>query len=89
MYFQATYEHLPHQRALPDELKAGVRGLLKLQANKKLIQKKIQEETGKVVLLKDLSNVASSMKQGTKNDLQRTVEALQKDYGMVHIYLTA
>ncbi|KAG0431949.1 hypothetical protein HPB47_021263 [Ixodes persulcatus] len=78
---KATYEQLPKQRALPEEVKGEVQELIKLKANKKLIKQKIQQETGRVVLLKDLSNLASSLKPPTKNDLQETVEMLQRDYG--------
>ena len=40
------YEHLPRQRALPEELALEVKKSIKLKANKKLLQQKIQTATG-------------------------------------------
>ncbi|KAK8783507.1 hypothetical protein V5799_010127 [Amblyomma americanum] len=78
---QAIYEQLPKQRALLEAVKVEVRQLMQLKANKKLLKQKIQQDTGKVVLLKDLSNLASPLKPATRNDLEQTVHLLQKDYG--------
>ncbi|KAK8772097.1 hypothetical protein V5799_024660 [Amblyomma americanum] len=85
---QAIYEQLPKQRALPEAVKVEVRQLMQLKANKKLLKQKIQQDTGKVVLLKDLSNLASSLKPATRNDLDQTVHLLQKDYGKFHVHCT-
>ena len=52
-----NYEHLPGQRALPGDLALEVKESIKLKANKKLLQQKIQTATGKKVSLKDLSNL--------------------------------
>ena len=41
------YEHLPRQRALPENLALEVKESIKLKANKKLLQQKIQTATGK------------------------------------------
>ena len=41
------YEHLPRQRALPEDLALEGKESIKLKANKKLLQQKIQTETGK------------------------------------------
>ena len=41
------YEHLPKQRALPENLALEVKESIKLKANKKLLQQKIQTATGK------------------------------------------
>ena len=41
------YEHLPRQRALPEYLALEGKESIKLKANKKLLQQKIQTETGK------------------------------------------
>ncbi|KAG0412400.1 hypothetical protein HPB47_010456 [Ixodes persulcatus] len=75
---KATYEQLAKQRALPEEVKGEVQEQVNLKANKKLIKQKIQQVTGHVVLLKDLSNLASSLKPLKKNDLQETVEMVQR-----------
>ena len=51
------YEHLLRQRALSEDLALEVKESVKLKANKKLLQEKIQTATGKKVTLKDLSNL--------------------------------
>ena len=56
--------------------------MLSLKANKKMIQDKLAGTTGKVVLLKDLSNISTKMKSGnTRNDLQESVRRLTEIYG--------
>ena len=56
--------------------------MLSLKANKKLIQDKLASTTGKVVLLKDLSNISSRMKMGnTRNDVQESIRKLTEVYG--------
>lgn len=56
--------------------------MLSLKANKKMIQDKLAGTTGKVVLLKDLSNISTRMKSGnTRNDLQESVRRLTEIYG--------
>ena len=73
------YDHLPEQRRLSEKDKNKARELLSLRANKKLIQKKIQEEAGKIVTLRDLSNLAKGVKSNS-NDLHEAVSLLQKKY---------
>ncbi len=47
--------------------------LISLQANKKILQDKLANDTGKVILL-DLTNIAKKMKSSkTRNDLQECV----------------
>ena len=52
-----VYERLLRQRALSKDLALEVKESVKLKANKKLLQQKIQTATGKKVTLKDLSNL--------------------------------
>lgn len=76
--------HLPHQRALPMEAKTKAAKLLEMKAHKKMIQHQLSRETGKIVLLKDLSNIAACQKCGTtQNDLDATIEMLMSKYGKV------
>lgn len=57
---------------------------LSMNPNKKLLQQKLSAETNKVVLLKDISNIASSMKTSqSKNDLDLVVDKLISRYGMM------
>jgi hypothetical protein len=56
--------------------------LLTLKANKKMIKDKLSSMSGKCVTLKDLSNVAMSMKSGkTRNDLEAAVKQLTDKHG--------
>ena len=69
--------HLPHQRALPMEARTKAANLLEMKANKKMVQHQLSHETGKIILLKDLSNIAASQKCGTtQNDLDATIQML-------------
>jgi uncharacterized protein YerC len=56
--------------------------MIRLGVNKKLLQLHIQQVTGKVITLKDLSNVRTQLNdQATKNDLAAVVEQLQQIKG--------
>ena len=53
-----------------------------MDANKKLVQQQISQESGKIVLLKDLANTAANSKKGkSKNDLDASVNQLTDKYG--------
>lgn len=81
-FFKALFLRLPQSRSLPDPVRQEVAELLALSANKKLVKRKVQKERGKVVLLKDLSNIRSANKPTTRNDLEKTVHLLQDTYGI-------
>ena len=69
------YDHLPRQRHLDSEESETVKSLLRVQANKKLVQQHISQASGKVMTLKDLSNVIDD--QSTKgNELETVVKDL-------------
>lgn len=55
-----------------------------MDANKKKVQQQLIEETGKVILLKDLSNLcaANSSSKTSTNDLDSTVQYLMDEYGV-------
>ena len=55
--------------------------LLELKANKKLVQQTLTQESGSVILPKDLSNLAASINKSSKNDLDAVVEMLMDKYG--------
>ena len=57
------FKHLPKQRKLPDDLRKEAVSLMKMNANKKVIQKSLSEKSGNIVLLKDLSNINSASKE--------------------------
>ena len=88
------FKQLPQQRKLPPEVMKETQKLLGLHANRKMVQDKLVEMTGKAVLLKDLANINTRMKlANTKNNLDATVKELiekhgkfTKDFGVM-IYL--
>lgn len=56
-----------------------------MKANKKLIQQQLSQETGNIILLKDLSNIATAHnKEKSRNDLEQTVKTLMDNYGELY-----
>ena len=54
---------------------------MRIRANKKLLQEQISSESGKVVLLKDLSNIHQKQKLNIgANSLEGTVKQLKATY---------
>ena len=81
-YLKELFKHLPRQRSLSIEAKEKASHLLRMRANKKLIQQRLVEETGNVILLKDLTNISSGLKRGkSRNDLDVAVKSLMERYG--------
>jgi zinc finger SWIM domain-containing protein 3 len=73
------FQYLPHQRRLSGKDKESVEELLALRANKKLVKQKLEQETGKVLTLKDLSNIGQ--KSGKKSEnLDKCVDVLRNRY---------
>jgi len=58
------FAHSARERKLDADSVKRAEELLQLQANKKLVQHQLASETGKVILLKDLSNIATELKTG-------------------------
>ena len=53
-----------------------------MNENKKIVQSGLYSETGKVILLKDLSNLAAAAKQGmSRNSVDGVVDTLMDKYG--------
>ena len=86
---QVSFQHLPRQRKLDDKEKQEAKGMLRLKANKKLIQSHLVQGTGKVVTLKDIHNLASEdrRKEAPVNDLQALVNEMKKSPGMYIIMM--
>jgi hypothetical protein len=73
------FQYLPHQRRLSGKDKESVEELLALRANKKLVKQKLEQEIGKVLTLKDLSNIGQ--KSGKKSEnLDECVDVLRNRY---------
>lgn len=54
------YSHLSNQRKINPANKAIIFELMDLKANKKMIQNKIMNDSGKIITLKDLSNIRTT-----------------------------
>ena len=53
-----------------------------MKVNKKMLQQELCQETEVIVLLKDITNIATAMKKGrSRNDLNATVSMLTNKYG--------
>jgi len=63
---RTLYSHLPNQRKTTPETKATVLEFMDLKANKKMIKNKIKKQSGKVITLKDLSDIHTTA--GKKNN---------------------
>ncbi|XP_022180450.1 uncharacterized protein LOC111040744 [Myzus persicae] len=78
------YDHLPNQRKITPENKATVLELMDLKANKKIIQHKIMNESGKIVTLKDLSNIHTTGRNNdSKNNLVEVVNKLKTKFNCI------
>ena len=76
---------MPQQRRLTEDERREAATLLGLKGNKKMIQERLTQKTGKVILLKDLSNVSGEVNRGsTRNDLEKVVTTLTETYGESH-----
>ncbi len=95
-YLKELFKHFPRQqRSLSIKAKEKASHLLRMRANKKLVQQQLVEQTGNVILLKDLTNIAIALKRGkSRNDLDVAVKSLMERYGktwtqhlrMVHVH---
>ena len=78
-----NHKFYPKVRKLNNEERQYAEEMLSLGANNKKLQQQLVKQTGKSVLLRDLSNIASSSKKrrhDTQNDLGKCVEVLRQRY---------
>ena len=79
---QDIFEHLPHQRRLDENEKKEVSELLSLKVNKKLLQQHISGSAGKVVMLKDISNIQVRLREKSdRNDIDALLQKLKSVEG--------
>ena len=83
-FFQAIYDHLPRQRKVDDCQQREAQNLLQMPVNKKLLQQHMNEKTGKIVTLKDISNIQTRMNShADRNDINSLVTRLRAITGML------
>ena len=74
--------HYPSQRKLSKEAKEDTSQLISLKANKKLIQHKLVSETGRIVLLKDITNISTAIQKAkSRNNIDIVVKKLMEQHG--------
>ena len=77
-----VYEHLPRQRVVSVEDKIEMENAIKMKANSKLLQQKIEKSTGKKVTLKDIANMKQKTRQDiNRNDLDSVINYLRQQKG--------
>lgn len=86
--FQSIFQFMSKQRKLTEAEEKEVKSMIKLKANRKLIQNHLQKATGKKVVMKDLHNIGTHC-NGKKNDLQELVNHMKSVEGMniIHAHI--
>ena len=64
---EKLFKYLPKQRHLSSEERQDVENMLKVNANKEMLQNYVMQKTGKNVILKDLHNIQSNIKKKDKD----------------------
>ena len=81
-FIQALFMHFPRQRRLSNDVKEEASQLISMKANKKLIQQKLSQKTGQIILLKDLTNISTMIQSGkSRNNIDTVVRTLVEKHG--------
>ena len=82
---KAAFNYLFHQRRLDSGHKNEIESVLKFKPNKRILQDHIHKTTGKVVILKDIHNMASSSKGADEANLQALLKEMKKVQGVLFL----
>jgi hypothetical protein len=82
---KAAFNHLFHQRCLDSGQKNEIESVLKFKPNKRILQDQIHKTTGKVVILKDIHNKASSSKGVDEANLQALLKEMKIVQGVLFL----
>ena len=78
------YAHLPRQRAVSQEVRKDIKDALNLKANKKLLQHKLEQKSGKNITLKDISNIQQrTPNENDQNNLEIVTNLLRQQQGSI------
>ena len=79
---EQLYQFYPKVRKLSDDEKSCAERMLAMKTKKKLLQHELENDTGKRVSLRDLTNIAVAAKRrsSTRNDLSACVDLLRNVY---------
>ena len=84
MVTRELYEHLPKQRALPQDFMNEVKEAITLKANSKLLQQKIEAFSGKNITLKDTANLRQYSKVSfSGSEMKNIAEFLKQRQGSI------
>ena len=81
VFIKAIYQHLPRQRKLNAEDISKAEVFTKMKVNKKLLQQHLSKCTGKIITLKDLSNIQTGLNKSDDNSLENVISTLQRIEG--------
>lgn len=81
MKLQVFFDSIPHGpvRRLTKDEKDFAQGVLKLGANKRLLQNEMKKKFNKTPTMKDFTNLKSKIHE-KGNDLKKAIEMLQNEY---------
>jgi zinc finger SWIM domain-containing protein 3 len=74
MKYMKLFKFVPRQRQLSSDERKDVENMLKVQANKKMVQHYIMEKTGEKVGLKDLHNIQTDRKKKMVTSAKSEIE---------------
>ena len=83
-----AFEYLPKERQLDSEMHKEIGMLLSLRANKKMVQQYAKSKVGKVITLRDLSNIRRSCIQ-RDNSLPTVVNNLKSEGAVVDVVVSS
>ena len=83
MVTRKLYEHLPKQRALPQDLMNEVKEAITLKANSKLLQQKTEASSGKKFTLKDIANLRQYSKVSFSGRVMKNIAQIPKNIGQI------
>eukprot|EP00111_Clytia_hemisphaerica_P013808 TCONS_00040644-protein len=78
------FRHYTSQRKVPKDVKKKAADRLKAKANKKIVRLQMSRESGKVVTMRDVHNLAYQTKkehQNSRNDLEEVIKILKEEFG--------
>ena len=83
---KSCYEHLPRQRKLDTDTKNEVKNMLKLKANKKMVQYELTQNLGKIVTMKDIHNLGRQTNTTQNDTLSTLLTEMKSIPGMLFHY---
>lgn len=77
---EVLYARYPSERRLPIEIRNEAKNLLAMKANKKIVQQKLEAKTRKIITLRDLKNIQTTLTSSNAHDLENCMNILRTEY---------